>query len=45
MSDYDNYHDNDCVESCNKIWDCCYFFCCYCCIMYKKHKKYENSYD
>ena len=39
MTDYyedeDEYHEKKCNKMCSKIWGCCYFFCCYCCIQYK----------
>lgn len=43
MTDYDDYHNEECVNNCSHIWDYCYFFCCYCCIMFKKHQReYDN---
>ena len=46
------YHEDDeyeyymkCNKMCSKIWGYCYFFCCYCCIQYRKHEreKYEDD--
>lgn len=25
------------------IWDCCYYFCCYCCIIRDKHKRHYSD--
>ena len=33
----EEYHDKS--SACSRIWDCCYYFCCYCCIIHDKHKR------
>lgn len=42
---HDHDHENKCNKMCSKIWGCCYFFCCYCCIQYKKHEREQYEDD
>ena len=35
-----HYEYHTCKEKCKGFWDCCYFFCCYCCILIRqKHNE------
>ena len=36
-----DYHDH--YEKFTSVWDCCYFFCCYCCIMFRKHQRERDA--
>lgn len=41
MPDYDS--DYSYTKKCASVWDCCYFFCCYCCIMFRKHQREKHD--
>lgn len=42
MSDYYESDEAYYEKPCKNIWGFCYFFCCYCCIMYDKHKNEQK---
>jgi hypothetical protein len=46
MPEYDDdndYQHENCGDSTSTFLDCMHTFCCYCCIIFNKHKRREEE--